>query len=94
MSCPQLKATGALLPIADRLSLVKQIIDPATGLARQGALDAVDVPWSEAMEIVGDLFEPVPYLYPPRFRALGFPDGDAWTRLKALRASSGSEGPR
>jgi len=36
------------------------------------------------MEIVGDLFEPVPYLYPPRLRALGFPDDDAWARLKAL----------
>jgi hypothetical protein len=36
------------------------------------------------MDIVGYLFEPVPYLYPPRFRALGFPDADAWLKLKAL----------
>jgi len=76
--------TGTLLPHADRLNLGKQIVDPVTGLAQQGAADMVDVPWSGAMEIVGDLFEPVPYLYPPRLRALGFPDDDAWARLKAL----------
>jgi hypothetical protein len=38
------------------------------------------------MEIAGDLFEPVPYLCPPRLRALGFPQGDAWARLKAAAA--------
>jgi hypothetical protein len=26
------------------------------------------------MVVVGGLFEPVPYLYPPRLRALGFPE--------------------
>jgi hypothetical protein len=63
---------------------VKQIVDPATGLAQKGAPDIADVAWPEAMDIVGYLFEPVPYLYPPRFRALGFPDADAWLKLKAL----------
>jgi hypothetical protein len=37
------------------------------------------------MEIVGHLFEPVDHLYPPRLRALGFPDADAWARLKAAQ---------
>jgi hypothetical protein len=59
-------------------------VDPATGLAQKGAPDVADVAWPEAMDIVGHLFEPVPYLYPPRFRALGFPDADAWLKLKAL----------
>jgi hypothetical protein len=40
------------------------------------------------MDIVGDLFEPVAHLYPPRLRALGFPDADAWLRLKTAAAAS------
>ena len=69
--------TGPLLPRADRLSLVKQIVDSATGLAQKGASDIT-------MDIVGHFFEPVLYLYPPRFSALGFRDADAWLKLKAL----------
>jgi hypothetical protein len=76
---------GTLLPLADRLSFVKQVLDPQTGEPKQGASDVWDVAWSEAMEIVGHLFEPVAYLYPPRLRALGFPDADAWVRLKAAQ---------
>ena len=76
---------GTLLPVADCLSFVKQVLDPRTGEPKQGASDIVDVAWSEAMEIVGHLFEPVAYLYPPRLRALGFPDADAWARLKAAQ---------
>jgi hypothetical protein len=79
--------SGTLLPIADRLSLVKQVVDPATGLAQKDASDTANVAWSDAMNIVGDMFEPVPHLYPPRLRALGFPDADAWIRLKALSPS-------
>ena len=79
--------TGTLLPIADRLSLVKQVVDPVTGLAQKGASDSANVAWSDAMEIIGGLFEPVPHLYPPRLRALAFPDADAWARLKALAGS-------
>jgi len=75
--------TGTLLPHAERLSFGKQTIDPGTGLVQKGSDDIADVAWSEAMAIVGHLFEPVPYLYPPRFRALGFPDADAWPKLKA-----------
>jgi hypothetical protein len=78
---------GTLLPVADRLSFVKQVLDPRTGEPKQGASDIVDVAWSEAMEIVGHLFEPVDHLYPPRLRAQGFPDADAWARLKAARAA-------
>jgi hypothetical protein len=76
--------TGTLLPCVDRLSFVKQIVDPRTGLAEKTPQDTAQVAWSEAMGIVGHLFEPVAYLYPPRVRALGFPDGDAWIKLKAL----------
>ena len=76
--------TGPLLPRADRLSLVKQIVDSATGLAQKGASDIAEVAWPETMDIVGHFFEPVLYLYPPRFRALGFRDADAWLKLKAL----------
>ena len=32
-------------------------------------------------------FEPVPHLYPPRLRALAFPDAESWARLKALSPS-------
>jgi hypothetical protein len=76
--------TGTLLPHADRLAFGKQIIDPATGLAQQKPGDYVQVAWSSAMDIVGHLFEPVPYLYPPRLRALGFPQADEWAKLKAV----------
>jgi hypothetical protein len=79
--------TGTLLPIADRLVFVKQVVDPATGLAQKDASDSANVAWSDAMDIVGGLFEPVPQLYPPRLRALGFPDADAWARLKVLSPS-------
>jgi hypothetical protein len=78
---------GTLLPIADRLSFVKQVLDPRTGEPRQGASDSVDVTWSEAMEIVGHLFEPVDHLYPPRLCARGFPDADAWAKLKAAQTT-------
>jgi hypothetical protein len=77
-------AGGTLLPQVERLSFVKQTIDPRTGLAQKGSDDVADVAWSEAMDIVGHLFEPVAYLYPLRFRAVGFPDADAWMKLKAL----------
>jgi hypothetical protein len=80
-------ATGTLLPRADRLSFVSQTIDPNTGLAQKDASDIANVAWSEAMDIAGDLFEPVPFLYPPRLRALGFPDADTWATLKALNSS-------
>ncbi len=79
--------TGTLLPRADRLSFVSQNVDPNTGVAQEGGSDVANVAWSEAMDIAGDLFEPVPFLHPPRFRALGFPDADAWARLKALNPS-------
>ncbi|MEH2624023.1 hypothetical protein V1292_002078 [Bradyrhizobium sp. AZCC 1719] len=76
--------SGTLLPQAERLSFVRQTIDPKTGVAQNGSEDVADVTWSEAMDMVGHLFEPVDHLYPPRFRALGFPEADAWTKLKAL----------
>jgi hypothetical protein len=76
--------TGTLLPHADRFFFVKQVIDPRSGLAQQEPEDTADVAWSEAMEIAGHMFEPVDHLYPPRFRALGFPEADAWTKLKSL----------
>jgi hypothetical protein len=76
--------TGTLLPQVERLVFVKQVIDSVTGRAEKTPQDTADVAWSEAMNIVGHLFEPVAYLYPPRFRALGFPDADAWAKLKAL----------
>ncbi len=75
--------TGTLVPQAERLAFMRQIIDPSTGRAQQKPADTAQVAWSSAMNIVGHLFEPVPYLYPPRLRALGFPDADEWTKLKA-----------
>ena len=76
--------TGTLLPRTDRLFFGKQIIDPQTGLAQRKPEDNVTVAWADAMTIAGDLFEPVPYLYPPRLRALGFPGADVWMKLKAV----------
>ena len=78
---------ATLLPVADRLSFVKQVFDPRTGEPRQGASDIVDVAWSEAMEIVGHLFEPVDHLYPPRLRAQGFP------RCRRLGQAEGGPSP-
>ncbi|MGJ4993364.1 hypothetical protein ACQR0Z_03035 [Bradyrhizobium sp. HKCCYLS3077] len=75
---------GTLLPRADRLALVWQVIDPGTGLAASKPGDVLHVTWPDAMTIVGGLFAPVPHLYPPRFRALGFPDREAWARLEAM----------
>jgi hypothetical protein len=75
--------TGTLLPHADRLFFSSQIIDPQTGLAQQTPADKANVAWSDAMAIAGHLFEEVAYLAPPRLRALGFPTGDVWARLKA-----------
>lgn len=81
--------TGTLLPRTDRLLFVKQIVDPQTGLAAEKPEDSVNVTWSSAMDIVGHLFEPMPYLYPLRLRALGFPQSDDWPRLKAVAVPSG-----
>ena len=79
-------AGDTLVPEVERLSFVRQTIDPKTGAVRKDAQDDIaDATWSEAMDIVGHLFEPVAYLYPPRVRAVGFPDADAWAKLKALR---------
>lgn len=75
--------TGTLLPRTDRLAFIKQIIDPQTGLAQGKTGDIATVAWADAMSIAGDLFEQLPYLFPPRFKALGFPATDAWTKLKA-----------
>jgi hypothetical protein len=71
--------TGTLLPRADRLVFVK----PAAG-STQKVDDMADVSWSDAIGLVGHLFAPVPHLYPPRLRALGTPDAEAWSRLKAV----------
>ena len=76
--------TGTLLPHADRLSFAKQVVDPQTGLAQGPPADTADVAWADAMAIAGHLFEPVPYIYPPRLRALGFPAEDVWARLNAV----------
>ena len=76
--------TGTFLPHADRLTFVKQIVDPQTGLAYGPPADAADVAWPDAMAIAGHLFEPVPYIHPPRLRALGFPAEDIWARLKTV----------
>lgn len=75
---------GTLLPHADRLFFGKQILDPQSGLAQQVPRDEADVAWSDAMAIAGHLFEEVADLHPPRLKALGFPTGDLWARLKAV----------
>jgi hypothetical protein len=76
-------SNGTLLPVADRLALVDQIVDPRTGMAVEKAGEIVQVAWSDAMAVAGHLFEPVPDLYPPRYRALGFPDADTWSKLRS-----------
>jgi hypothetical protein len=73
---------GTLLPVADRLVFVDQVVDPQTGLAAEKAREIVQVVWSDAMAVAGHLFEPVRDLYPPRYRAVGFPDADTWSRLR------------
>lgn len=75
-------ARAVLLPVADRVAFVEQIVDPRTGVARSLRGDVVHVAWGEAMAIAGHLFEPVADLYPPRYRA-GFPDPGTWSALKA-----------
>jgi hypothetical protein len=73
---------GTLLPAADRLVFVDQVVDPQTGVAAEKAREIVQVAWSDAMAFAGHLFEPVPILYPPRYRAVGFPEADTWSRLR------------
>jgi hypothetical protein len=73
---------GTLLPAVDRLIFVDQIVNPQTGMAAEKAREIVQVAWSDAMVVAGHLFEPVPQLYPPRYRAVGFPDADTWSRLR------------
>jgi len=80
-------AHGSLLPVADRIAFVEQIVDPATGIARSRRGDIVHVAWSDAMAIAGHLFEPVADLYPPRYRARGFPDAGTWNALKSRSAA-------
>jgi hypothetical protein len=76
-------AHGTLLPVADRLMFVDQIIDPQTGLTAKEPRDIVSVAWSDAMAVAGSLFQRVPNLFPPRHRSLGFPDADMWGKLRA-----------
>ena len=64
------------------LTFVDQIIDPQTGLAAKGPREILSVAWSDAMAVAGRLFQPVPNLYPPRYRSLGFPDADMWGKLR------------
>src|SRR5262245_5463347 len=75
-------AHGTLLPVADRLMFVDQIIDPQTGLTAKEPRDIVSVAWSDAMAVADPLFERVPNLFPPRYRSLGFPDADMWGKLR------------
>jgi len=44
------------------------------------------VGWSDAMSVAGHLFEPVPNLYPPRYRNIGFPGTDVWAKLRTMTA--------
>src|SRR5262249_25146820 len=73
---------GTLLPVADRLVFLDQVVDPQTGIAAEKAREIVEVAWSDAIALAGHLFEPVPGLYPSRYRAVGFPDADTWSRLR------------
>src|SRR5262249_22410544 len=74
---------GTLLPVADRLTFVDQVVDPRTGPAGEGARDIVSVPWADAMAVAGRLLESIPSLFPPRYKSLGFPDADMWGELRA-----------
>jgi hypothetical protein len=75
-------AHGTLLPVADRLMLVDQIIDPQSGLAAEEPRDITSVAWSDAMAVADHLFQRVPNLFPPRYRNVGFPDADMWGKLR------------
>jgi hypothetical protein len=54
------------------------------GRAQGKTDDIVTVAWADAMRIAADMIEQLPYLFPPRFRALGFLAADARTKLKAV----------
>ncbi len=80
-------AHGTLLPVADRLTSVDQIMDPQTGLVSEKAREIVTIGWSDAMSVASHLFQPVPNLYPPRYRTLGFPDADTLEKLRTRAVS-------
>jgi len=80
-------AQGTLVPVADRLTFVDQITDPQTGQAGEQAREIVTVGWSDTMSVAGHLFQPVPNLYPPRYKTVGFPDADVWAKLRTMIAS-------
>jgi hypothetical protein len=75
-------ANDTLVPVTDRLAFVDQITDAQTGLAAGKAREIVTVAWSDALSVAGHLFQPVPNLYPPRYRTLGFPDANMWGELR------------
>jgi hypothetical protein len=76
-------ASDTSVPVTDRVAFVDQIIDPKTGVAAEKAREVMAVAWSDAMSVASHLFQAVPYLYPPRYRTLGFPDADALEKLRA-----------
>lgn len=76
-------ANATLVPVADRIGFVDADPGSASSRSSANAGDAFRVRWSAAMAIAGHLFEEVPGLYPPRYRALGFPDAGVMAKLRA-----------
>lgn len=61
------RGVDTLLPVTDRLMLVRPEGDSGNAQTRM-------VAWDQALELLGDYLEPVPGHYPPRYRTLGFPE--------------------
>jgi hypothetical protein len=51
------------------------------GLARGKEDEPIFARWSDVLEVAGDLLEPVPDLYPPRWKPRAFPNVDALDKL-------------
>ncbi|XQA66117.1 hypothetical protein ACM9XC_01845 [Xanthomonas sacchari] len=75
--CTWTKGVDTLLPRADRIALVVPRDD-----AEEDAV--VLVSWDEAVAAFGDLMEPQPPLYPPRYRVQTFPDDAQLRQLTPL----------
>lgn len=71
----------SMLPRADFIVLVEQIVDPSSGRAT-GSRGSIEVAWNEAFPFVHDLMEEVADIYPPRYRVRRFPDGATLSQLE------------
>jgi hypothetical protein len=70
---------------------------PRTHRIAIGKLESPDaiamVPWSDVIELAGELLSPVADLYPPRWEVTSFPDDATLERLRQRALAAGAKPP-